>query len=172
MFYNSFAKSIITYGLLIYGRSAKRNSEQIDSVQKRLLRARFFRKKIRVNAGKIVQKQKNTIFQLFIKEVVHEVSRELRLESPLELLNFEEKLKFLQERRWESKGHFPPIDARTMKNKKPLANSLMIAHNSLKNLNLIPSQIKIMTVRQLKEHLNLFNDSYIVDKKDVLLIVL
>ena len=39
----------------------------------------------------IVSKNKNiTIYELFIKEVLHEYFRELRLQSPLKLLNFEE----------------------------------------------------------------------------------
>ena len=46
-----------------------------------------------------------------------------------------------------------------------LAYSLMIAYIWLNEFNLIPSQIKTMTVRQLKKHLSLINDLYIVDNK-------
>ena len=44
MFYNSFAKSVITYGLLIYGSAAKTNLAKIDSAQRRIFRAIFFKK--------------------------------------------------------------------------------------------------------------------------------
>ena len=53
MFYNSFAKSIITYGLLVYGTAYKTNMTKIEAVQKRILRAIFFKKKLRFS-GKCV----------------------------------------------------------------------------------------------------------------------
>ena len=98
---------------------------------------------------------------------MHEVLRELRKDSPLQLLNLEEGLKFQRETRWNSKGLFQPIIARTMKNKKSLTNSLMIAYNWLETLDLIPSQIKTLSETQLKKHLNLINELYIVDNKDL-----
>ena len=167
MFYNSFAKSVITYGLLIYGSAAKTNLAKIDSAQRRILRAIFFKKKYD-SMQEILSKNKiNTIYELFIKEIVHEVFRELRKDSPLQLLNLEERLIFQRETRWNSKGLFQPIIARTLKNKKSLTNSLMIAYNWLKTLDLIPSQIETLSETQLKKHLNLINELYIVDNKDL-----
>ena len=40
-FYHSFAKSIIKYGLLIYGSAAKTSLEKIETVQHRILTAIF-----------------------------------------------------------------------------------------------------------------------------------
>ena len=45
MFYDSFAKSVITYGLLVYVNTSKQNLEKIDRVQRKIIRAIFFRKK-------------------------------------------------------------------------------------------------------------------------------
>ena len=58
----------------------------------------------------------NAFYELFVTEVVHEVLREHRLESPLKLLNSLESLKFQRRIRWKSKGFFPPINPRTIKN--------------------------------------------------------
>ena len=44
MFYNSFAKSIITYGLLLYGTAYKTNMTKIEAVQRRILHAIFSNK--------------------------------------------------------------------------------------------------------------------------------
>ena len=55
--YNSCAKSITTYGLLVYGRSAEVYLEKIDCVQRRILCAIFMSRKIRFIAGNIAQKQ-------------------------------------------------------------------------------------------------------------------
>ena len=53
----------------------------------------------------ILSKSKiNTIYELFMKEVVHEVFRELRLESPLKFLNFEELLSFSEKQSGTPKG--------------------------------------------------------------------
>ena len=46
MFYNSFAKSIICYGLIVYGSASKTNLKKIENAQRRILRAIFFKKEI------------------------------------------------------------------------------------------------------------------------------
>ena len=46
MFYKSFAKSIVCYGLLVYGSAAQTNLQKIEYAQRRTLRAIFFKKKI------------------------------------------------------------------------------------------------------------------------------
>ena len=45
MFYNWFAKTVICYGLLIYGTAAKSNLRKIEMAQRRILRAFFFKRK-------------------------------------------------------------------------------------------------------------------------------
>ena len=44
-FYSSFAKSIITYGLLVYGSAAKTNMKKIESAQRRISRTIFCKNK-------------------------------------------------------------------------------------------------------------------------------
>ena len=46
MFYKSFAQSRIIYGLLVNGTAAKTNLMRIESAQRRIIRAKLFRKKI------------------------------------------------------------------------------------------------------------------------------
>ena len=46
MFYISFAKSIICYGLIVYGSAAKSNLKKIENAQRRILRAVFFKKNL------------------------------------------------------------------------------------------------------------------------------
>ena len=149
MFCNSFAKSMKLYGLVFYGKSAKTNIKKIDSVQGRILRVIFHRNKYDSMNEMLFENKINTMCDLFINVVVLEVFRELRLESPLKFLNFEGKLTFHREARWNFKGFFPPINARCMRNEKSLANFSMTAFNWLKELNFIPSQMKMITVRQL-----------------------
>ena len=58
-------KSIMTYGLLIYGKSANSNLANIDNVQRRSLRA-IFLKKILFNAANDVPNKINMMDELFI----------------------------------------------------------------------------------------------------------
>ena len=46
MFYNSFAKSRICYGLLIYVSAAKTILSKIEKAQRRTLRAIFFQEEV------------------------------------------------------------------------------------------------------------------------------
>ena len=41
MFYNSFAKSTISYGIMTYGSAAKENLYKIEKAQRRILQAFF-----------------------------------------------------------------------------------------------------------------------------------
>ena len=45
MFYNSHAKSLINYGTIAYGATAKPNLSKIEMAQRRMVRAIFFKKK-------------------------------------------------------------------------------------------------------------------------------
>ena len=45
-FYNSYAKTIISYGLFIYGIAHKNDLESIDQDQRRILRAIFITKSL------------------------------------------------------------------------------------------------------------------------------
>ena len=45
MFYNSFAKSVLSYALISYGTAAKTNLMKVENAQRRILRAIFFRRK-------------------------------------------------------------------------------------------------------------------------------
>ena len=46
MFYNSFAKSVIYYGLLVYGSAAKSNLQKTECAQRRILRAIFLKRSL------------------------------------------------------------------------------------------------------------------------------
>ena len=44
MFHKAFAKSVIRHGLIIYGSAIKTTLSSIDSAQRRILRAIYFKK--------------------------------------------------------------------------------------------------------------------------------
>ena len=45
LFYIAYARSLISYGLLVYGSAAKTNLEMLENAQRRIIRAIFFKQK-------------------------------------------------------------------------------------------------------------------------------
>ena len=87
MFYNSFAKSIISYGILTYGSAAKSNLYKSEKAQRRILRAIFFRNKYNSVGFNFERNKISTVFEIYLMELFAEVFKQLRTESPLSSLN-------------------------------------------------------------------------------------
>ena len=49
LFYKSYAKPLITYGLLNYGSTTKTNLQPIENAQRRIIRAMFFKKNLNLS---------------------------------------------------------------------------------------------------------------------------
>ena len=64
MFYNSFAKYRICYGLLIYGSVAKTNLSKIEKEQRRIFRAIFFKKNVNSLHDLLRKNEMLTVFEL------------------------------------------------------------------------------------------------------------
>ena len=82
MFYNSFAKSVICYVLLLYGTSAKSNLRKIERAQRRILKGIFFRKKYGSLSNILRRNGVLTFFELYIVEVMKKLLRQLHSKSP------------------------------------------------------------------------------------------
>ena len=87
MFYEAFAESVIRYGLIIYGNALKTILSSIDSAQRRILRAIYF-KQIWLLSQIYSTKCLTNVYEMFIHEVFIEVFKQIRGESPNEFLKF------------------------------------------------------------------------------------
>ena len=76
-FYNSFAKSRISYGLLICGSAAKTNLSKVEKAQRRILRAIFIKKKFDSLPDLLRTDEILTVFELFVLENIKELFRQL-----------------------------------------------------------------------------------------------
>ena len=85
MFYKSSAKSIMFYGLLVYGSAAKTNMQKIESIQSRFIREFFFWTRLKTLV--VADHRIPNVFELFIKEIIQETFKENRNDSPLELID-------------------------------------------------------------------------------------
>ena len=169
MFYNAYAKSIITYGSLVYGAADKTNQSRIESVQRKILRAYelCFSENDKIPCKSTCCEQNQYCLRVFFNEVVSEVFKKMRSDSPLKLPVFEKLSKSNMTTRWNSKGVFAPIVSRTVVKKKSFTNSSTKAHNWLTEWNLTPPNLLNLNQEQLKKHLKLVNELCITDNKEL-----
>ena len=167
MFYDSFAKSVITYGLLVYGNTSKQNLEKIDRVQRKIIRAIFFRKKYESLGLTLIDNKIYTVYELYVIELVKELFKQIRSESPLQYIIPQSLAVIKKQTRWSLRGLFPPSISKTTKNKKSLANLLKKTCNWLKQLNLLPENFQNFSFQQVKAHISKISELYIKDNRDV-----
>ena len=140
MFYNSYAKTLINYGIIAYGATAKTNLSEIEMAQRRIMRAIFVKKKMDSITDVLREKGILTVYELYLAELLKELFRQLRLEAPNTYLP--ETLESNSTKtRGKTKGLLPSI-YRTLTKKKSLANGLRKAYNWLTELKLLPTNLK------------------------------
>ena len=165
MFYNSFARSIISYGILVYGSAAKTNLKKIENAQRRIIRAIFFKKRSESISNLLLENKILTVFELYIEELVKELFKQLRNETPQKI--FPEKVaeKNKPTTRWSQKGLFSSTYCRTVVKRESQGNTLRKAFNWLKSMNLLPENIESFSKVQLRKYTKHLTDLYIVDNK-------
>ena len=86
LFYNSYAKAIISYGLLAYGATKKASLEPIEKTQWRIFRAMFFKNQSDSLLYLMEENHLQTRFEFYIDELLHELINEIRGNSPFSFL--------------------------------------------------------------------------------------
>ena len=120
MFYNSFAKSRIRYGLLIYGSGAITNMSKSEKAQRRILRAIFFKKKFYSLNDLLRTNEILTVFELFIFENIKELFRQLRSEAPKSFIKLNTDDVGRYTTRWNVKKLIPAQYSRTVLKRRSL----------------------------------------------------
>ena len=82
IFYNSYANSVINYGISAYGATAKTNLSKIELAQRRIMRTIFFKKKMDSITDVLRETGILTVFELYLEELLKELFRQLRSEAP------------------------------------------------------------------------------------------
>ena len=89
MFYNSFVKSIICYGLIVYGSATKTNLKKIENAQRRILRAIFYKKKFDSLRDILLDNKIFTVYELYTLEIVKELFEQVRNETAVHYLEIQ-----------------------------------------------------------------------------------
>ena len=136
-FYHAYVTSVIKYGLLNYGSTRKTHLENIHNAQRRIIRAIFFKKPQNSLCEILTKYNILNIHELYIIEVLNEVLKQLKSNSPCG--NLSTKINHDYNTRRKAKGLLPATTHRTVMQEKSLKNDLNKCYNWLKANDLIPS---------------------------------
>ena len=166
LFYKSYAKPLITYGLLNYGSTTKTNLQPIENAQRRIIRAMFFKKKSESLQNIIEDKKFPTVYEMYISELVIELFRQLRGISPFDHM----KVHFVPyeiNKRRKSKSLLPVTIDRTQLKRRSLKNAVIKTYNWLKSCDLMPQKVETLTNAQVKNHLRQIMELFIPNNKEL-----
>ena len=131
MFYNSFAKFRICYGLLLYGSAAKTNLSKIEKAQRIILRAIFLKKKFDSLHHRFRTNYILKVFELCIFENIKELFRQLRSEAPKSVIRLDANDVGTYTTRWNMKKLMPAQYSRTVLKRRSSENFLRLTYNWL-----------------------------------------
>ena len=163
-FYKTYAKPLISYGLLVYDNSSWTLLNKVFVMQKRIIRTIFFKKKYE-HIGNIFEKFKiKSVFDMFFNQLLNE--------SILQHLNVS-CIKLLQgnpaptrSTRRSEKGFYILIKLRSKIVEKSLANTIRRALNSLIQCNLIPDNLDSYSTTQLNRFFTKICENYFKGETD------
>ena len=90
MFYDAYAKSIIEYGILIYGSASKRDLKTIHIIQKRILRTILWKNFCDWTQEEVIKYKIYSVYELYAAHLFKEVFNQIRDNSPMKLLDLDE----------------------------------------------------------------------------------
>ena len=91
LFYNVYARSLISYGLLVYGSAAKTNLKMLENAQRRSIQVTFVVQKQHSLKDNLDAYHIHTVFDFYVLEVFKAVFKEIRKEAPLLFLQVEKE---------------------------------------------------------------------------------
>ena len=164
MFYNSYEKSLINYGIIAYGATAKTNLSKIKMAQRRIMRTIFFKKKMDCITDVLREKGILTVYEFYFAELLKKLFRQLQSEAPNTYLPVTLNSNST-DTGGKTKGLLPPIYSRTLTKKKALANVFRKTFNWLTELKLLPTNLKNMTRPQVGQYVRNLISLYVVDNR-------
>ena len=166
IFYNSYAKTAKTYGLLAYRATKKTIFQPIENEPWRIFRAVFHKKPVDSLQEIMANHHLQTIHQFFLSQIVSELFRQTRRNSPFNFLGTILIPKEVINRRRE-KGLLPNQSSRTKLRQRFLKISILKLYDWLHSSNLIPYDLKNFNRYQVKSYLNLLNHNNVRCNQDL-----
>ena len=158
--YNSYAKPMISYGILAYGSAKKTKLSSIFCLQKRILKTIFFKK--RGDHVCYLFKRYNvlSVFDLYFDALVKEILDQIAKVSPLNFLDVDSNR---PNTRASIKSLIPLPKFKTHTQKKSLRFSIIKMFNYLAKESLLPKQVSKEQIFLTRTKLR----AYYLDNEDV-----
>ena len=167
MFYKCFAKSVICYGLSVYGISAKTNLKKKSKLSEKNFESIFFRKKLDSLADILVENKIFTVSELYIIEMIKEFFKQLRCGVPLQSIDVLKNNRSQYPTRRNSKGLFSSKYNRTVVKKKSVENTSQKAYNCLKYIEFSLINHSLLSQAQVKKLATKIGQLYVVDNREL-----
>ena len=106
-----------------------------------------------------------TVFELFIFENIKELFRQLRSEAPKSFIKLNTDDVGRYTTRWNVKKLIPAQYSRTVPKRRSLENFLRLTYNWLMEAELIPIDLKKLSIHQVKKLISNITANYVVDNK-------
>ena len=165
MFCNSFAKSRICYGLLIYGSAAKTNLSKIEKAQRKNLLAICFKKQFDSLHDRLRTNEILTVFELVRFANIKELFRQLRSEAPNTFIRQCANDVGTYKTRWNMKKLMPAQYSRTVLKSRSLETFLSLTYNWLMKAELIRIDLRKLSTYQVKKLITNKAANYVVNNK-------
>ena len=167
-FYNSFAKFVQNFALILYENAAKTHLMKVENAQRRILRATFFRRKFDSLNNTWYKHKNQTVSEMFISELIKEMFKQIRLEFPVQCFTPYSCKKSHFPNYGSSRTNNPSKYYRTVVKRKCLENSFQKGYNYMLNLDLVPQNFLKMTKSEMKSYVDSVSLIYVRDNREVL----
>ena len=109
-----------------------------------------------------------TVFEMYISELIKEMFKQIKLESPVQFFTPYICKDSHLPTRGSSRNTIPSKYYRTVVKRKCLENSFRKIYNYLVNLDLIPQNVLKMTKSEMKSYVDSVSPLYVRDNREVL----
>ena len=107
-----------------------------------------------------------TIYELFLSQLISELLKQIRINSPFNVLGTSLMPNEVNNR-WREKGLVPNQYSQTKLKEKSLKISFLKIYNWLLSANLIPYNLKMFSRYQIKNYLTTLNHNYVRKNRDL-----
>ena len=158
--YNSYAKPMISYGILAYGSAKKTKLSSIFCLQKRILKTIFFKKRGDHVCNLFKRYNVLSVFDLNFDALVKEILDQITKVSPLIFFDVDSNR---PNTRASIKSLIPLPKVKTQTQKKSLRFSIIKMFNYLAKESLLPKQVSKEQIFSIRNKLR----AHYLDNKDV-----
>lgn len=169
LFYNAYAKSVIDYGILVYGKALKTDIDKINKMQKRIIRTIYRRKKFSPTQDIFEDNLIFNVNELYCASLIREMLNQIRGKSPMKSINFSTQngsSRIIT--RGARKGLQPIKFHRTSFMHNSVTRDLVTAFNLLKGNDLIPSNLHEFNESEFNVFWHKLKQNFIFDNHDLI----